>query len=396
MRSSFWQRLARFSPPSPDGTLTGRVRLDARTKNLCKRLRRGDVAVIYHEDLDPTAARSLIELRPAAVVNGARSITGRYPNAGPQMLVDAGIPLIDAAGPEVLRHLREGQRVELRGDSLWSGGQLVARGERLTAATIAERMDAARRNLDRELQSFCENTLHHLQVERLSTFADLALPLLRTRIEGRPVLIVVRGPGYKADLAAARQFIREQRPVLVGVDGGADALLEAGHRPDIILGDMDSASEAALRCGAELLMHAYLDGRPSPARERIRELRLSAHEIAAPGTSEDVAMLLAYQMGAELIVAVGTHFSLIEFLDKHRAGMASTFLTRLKVGSILVDAKGLSRLYRPALGPGPLLALIGSGLFFIAVLALHSPTIQQWVAVVTMQVEIWLRRHGMR
>jgi uncharacterized membrane-anchored protein len=370
--------------------------VDPRTKELCRRLRRGEIAVIDHADLDPTAARALIELGPAAVINAAASITGRYPNTGPQMLLEAGVPLIDGVGKAAFAHMREGQSVEVRGDSVWAGEQLLARGERLTPAAVAERMEAARRNLGEELRRFSENTLEYLAAESVEAFADLPLPELRTRMQGRPVLIVARGDGFKEDLAAARPFIEEQQPVLIAVDGGADALLETGYRPHMIVGDMDSASDGALRCGAELVVHTYRDGRPSPGLERIRTLGLDARPVAAPGTSEDVAMLLAYQNGAELIVAVGTHFSMVEFLDKRRPGMASTFLTRLKVGSILVDAKGLSRLYRPALGMGPLLALIGSGLLFLLVLVIHSPAVQHWLTIVSMGVEIWLRRHGMR
>jgi uncharacterized membrane-anchored protein len=376
--------------------VSGRLRIDRRTKELCKRLRRGDIAVLDHEDLDGTAARALLDLRPSAVVNAAPSITGRYPNAGPRILLEAGIPVLDAVGASALERMREGQRAEVRGESLWCDGKQIATGERLTVEAVAERMEAARQNLGQELQRFSENTLQVLAHEGLEAFADLPLPELRTAIHGRPVLIVVRGSGYKEDLAAARAFIREQRPVLIGVDGGADALVEAGIQPDLIVGDMDSASDLALRSGAEIVVHTYADGRPSPGLRRVQELGIEAKEVAAPGTSEDVAMLLAYENGAELIVAVGTHFSLIEFLDKRRLGMASTFLTRLKVGSILVDAKGLSRLYRPAIGLGPMLLLIGSALLFIAVLAVHSPAVQQWLTIVAMHVEVWLRRHGIK
>lgn len=376
--------------------IAGRARVDRRTKDLCRRLQRGEIAVIHHEDLDPTAALALIEIRPSAVVNAARSLTGRYPNTGPAPLLENGIPVLDDVGTEVMDRVREGQPLELRGEALWSGDERIAAGARLTMEVVDELLEAGRQNLNEELRLFTENTLHYLDSERSFACGDLPIPELRTRIFGRPVMIVVRGRGYKEDLAAARPFIREQRPVLVAVDGGADALLEAGHLPDLILGDMDSATDDALRCGAELLVHAYVDGRPAPGRDRLRQLGLPAKEIAAPGTSEDVAMLLAHQLGAEVIVAVGTHFSLVEFLDKRRRGMASTFLTRLKVGSILVDAKGLSRLYRPALGFAPLAGLVTSAAFFLIVLLAHSPSVRNWMDYVSISVDIWMRRHGVR
>ncbi len=388
--------LVRSKPASARPPIAGRLRVDRRTKRLCQRLRRGDIAVIDHADLDPTAAHALIEIGPAAVVNAARSITGRYPNGGPELLLRARIPILDGVGEESLLRIREGQPAELRGDELWSDGVRVARGERLTSERVESLMALARENLGQELVRFSENTLQYLASEHMLAAGDIPLPEVKTRIFSRPVLIVVRGRGYKEDLAAARPFIREQKPVLIAVDGGADALLEAGYRPHLIVGDMDSASDTALRSGAELVAHAYPDGRSSPASDRIRRLGLELKEAAVPGTSEDLAMLLAYQHGAELIVAVGTHFSLIEFLDKRRHGMASTFLTRLKVGSILVDAKGLSQLYRPAVGFGSMLALVGSALLLIMVVAAHSPAVQQWLALVAWKVEIWMRTRGLQ
>src|SRR5262249_39835298 len=242
----FWRLRSRSQPAALKGALAGRLRLDRRTKEICRRLRPGDVALIDHEDLDPVAARTLIEIGPAAVVNAARSITGRYPNTGPQMLIDAGVALLDAVGSEAFERVREGQLVEVRGEELWLDGRPVARGERLTRERLQEQMEAARQNLGEELRRFSENTLQYLASERFLAITDVPLPDLRTPIFGRPVLIVVRGTGYKEDLAAARSFIREQHPALIAVDGGADALLEAGYQPDLIVGDMDSASEAAL------------------------------------------------------------------------------------------------------------------------------------------------------
>ncbi|HZT44269.1 MAG TPA: putative cytokinetic ring protein SteA [Chthonomonadaceae bacterium] len=324
---------------------THRVLKDRRTKNLIKRLRPGDIALIHHADLDGTAARALVDCKVAAVVNAAPSITGRYPNRGPSVLLEAGIPLLDAVGEAGFAAVSDGRMAVLDGDVVRFEEGTCLQGTRLTAEEVACRMEAARRNLGVELDHFARNTLAYLDAERALLFDPIDVPRLKTRFAGRHVLVVVRGEGYKADLAMLGDYLSDVRPVLLAVDGGADALLEARLRPDVILGDMDSVSDAALRCGAELVVHGYAkgDARGAPGLERLRALGLEGTVFHAPGTSEDVAMLLADELGASLIVAVGTHFSLEDFLDKGRDGMASTFLTRLRIGSKLVDAKGIAR-----------------------------------------------------
>jgi uncharacterized membrane-anchored protein len=227
-------------------------------------------------------------------------------------------------------------------------------------------MDSARAGLNVQLESFAANTMEYLKKERDLLLDGVGVPDCRTSFDGRQALIVVRGYHYKEDLATLRPYIREYRPVLVGVDGGADAIIEGGYTPDMIVGDMDSVSDHALTCGAEIVVHAYRDGN-APGLERVRELGVEPVVFPATGTSEDVAMLLADDKGASLIVAVGTHATLIEFLDKGRAGMASTFLTRLRVGGKLVDAKGVSRLYRQRITNWQLTLLALSGLFALGV-----------------------------
>src|SRR5207253_480769 len=200
----------------------------------------------------------------------------------------------------------------------------------------------------------------------------LDLPDFETDFRDRPALVVVRGVDHKKDLRMLKPYVRDAKPALVAVDGGADAILEDGFRPDMIVGDMDSASDAALRCGAELVVHAYPDGR-APGRDRLDRLGLDYKVVPAPATSEDVALLMAAEKGAQLIVTVGSHFNLVEFLDKSRAGMSSTFLTRLRVGEILVDAKGVSRLYRPSAGRGPILVVtLAAFITFVIVVATSS------------------------
>ena len=339
---------------------TGPARVDRRTKNLTKRLRPGDVAVIDHLDIDRVSAEALVACRPAAVVNAAPSISGRYPNLGPEIIVAAGIPLLDRAGPDVMA-IKDGTAVRLADGRLVAGEDPVGQGELLTPDAVQAAMTSARAGLSAEIEAFAENTMDFLRKERDLLFDGVGVPEIRTDLEGRHVLIVVRGYHYKEDLEILRSYIREYKPVLIGVDGGADALLEARHRPDLVVGDMDSVSDATLRCGAEIVVHAYRDGR-APGLERVRSLGIDPVVFPATGTSEDVAMLLADDKGATLIVAVGTHATLVEFLDKGRSGMASTFLTRLRVGGKLVDAKGVSRLYRARISSFSVLLMLVVGL----------------------------------
>ncbi|CAN5583150.1 putative cytokinetic ring protein SteA [soil metagenome] len=364
--------LRRHRTPDLPGVV-GSARLDRRTKNLTKRLRPGDVAIIDHIDLDRVSAETLIGCQVAAVVNVAPSVSGRYPNLGPELLVRAGVPLVDDVDPEVFVRVGEGDRVRLSGGVLYAGEVPIARGVEQSIASVAQAMEDARAGLAVQLEAFAGNTMEFLRRERELLLDGVGVPHIRTALEGRHVLLVVRGYHYREDLKVLRSYIREYRPVFVGVDGGADALLEEGYRPDVIVGDMDSVSDAALASGAELVVHAYRDGR-APGLARVESLGLEATLFPAAGTSEDVAMLLADSKGASLIVAVGTHATLVEFLDKGRAGMASTFLTRLRVGSKLVDAKGVSRLYRSRISTSSLLLLILATLLTLAIALSVSTT----------------------
>ncbi|MEV6414865.1 putative cytokinetic ring protein SteA [Kribbella sp. NPDC051718] len=357
--------LRRARPPELPGT-AGVVRLDRRTKNLTKRLKPGEIAVIDHVDLDRVSAEALVDCRVAAVVNVADSISGRYPNLGPEILVEAGIPLVDGIGREVFSVLHEGERVRLNDGILYRGEEVVAKGVVQDSASVAQLMDDARAGLSTQLEAFTANTLEYLRQERDLLLDGVGVPAVHTAMDGKHVLIVVRGYDYREDLVALRPYIREYRPVLIGVDGGADALVENGYVPDLIVGDMDSVKDETLKCGAEVVVHAYRNGH-APGSERLERLGVESIEFPATGTSEDVAMLLADSKGASLIVAVGTHNSLVEFLDKGRSGMASTFITRLRVGAKLVDAKGVGRLYRSRVSTLQVVALIAAGLFALGV-----------------------------
>jgi uncharacterized membrane-anchored protein len=373
------RRAERRSREAAEATwsVTGVARVDRRTKRLVKRLRPGDVAVIDHADLDRVAAETLVDAAPSAVVNASQSVTGRYPNVGPLLLCRAGIPLVDDVGDDVLEAVVEGAPVTVDGEKVVVGGEVVASGTRQSTQSIHAAIEGARLNMGPELERFAENTVEYVRQEIDLLTGELAVPDLGCSIAGRHVLIVVRGSDYKEDLGLLRRsgYLRELRPVLIGVDGGADALLELGAVPDLIIGDFDSVSERALRCGAQLIVHGYPDGR-APGSKRLDDLGLAHTVFSAPGTSEDVAMLLAYQEGAELIVAVGTHSSMVEFLDKGRAGMASTFLVRMKVGSTLVDAKGVSRLYKHSVRTSDLVWMIAAAIFTLAVALMLSEPVR--------------------
>jgi len=347
----------RRSRATEPGTVSGTVRMDRRTKRLVGRLRPGDVALIDHVDLDRVAAEALVNAGAGAVLNARPSISGRYPNLGPEVLVRAGVPLVDDLGEELFHLLREGDRVRVDRDTVWLDQEPVGRGTRQDADLVAAAMAEAREGLSVQLEAFVANTMEYLKQERELLLDGVGVPDIETDIGGRHCLIVVRGYDYQADLDVLRPYVREFKPVLIGVDGGADALVEAGYTPDIIIGDMDSVTDDVLRCGAEVIVHAYPDGR-APGLVRVNQLGVPALVFPAAATSEDLAMLLADEKGASLLVAVGTHATLVEFLDKGRSGMASTFLTRLKMGGKLVDAKGVSRLYRQGIPGSSLLLLV--------------------------------------
>lgn len=363
--------------------ISARARVDKKTKRLALRVQKGEIAVIDHQDIDSTCARMLVDCHVGLVINASPSISGRYPNTGPKILHHAGILILDNVGKDVMTTILEGDELRVDGNSVWRGGTMVASGSLLSEDDISRMMEESRGNLSVELEKFAQNTLKFVQEEKSLILDPVDVPDVRTKIFGRHALIVVRGEGFKEDLAIIRSYLQGVRPVLIGVDGGADALIDLGFTPDLIVGDMDSVRDETLRCGAEIVVHAYGSGEhEAPGLERVRQLGLDAKVFPVQGTSEDMAMLLAYEKGAELIVAVGTHSNLIDFLDKGRAGMASTFLTRLKVGPKLVDAKGVSRLYKDQPAAKELLILFAAAFVPILVVVFQSPAVRTWVSYI--------------
>jgi uncharacterized membrane-anchored protein len=370
-------------------SIAGTVRMGRKTKLLVKHLQPGEIAVIDHADLDRIAAEDLVAAGPRAVVNLSPSSTDRYPNIGPLVVVRAGITLVDAPGAELFDVLSDGDEVVLNRGEIRRDGEVVAAGEELYLDDLEERHIRQRERIDDAIRAFAENTAAHVREEGELLAGDFDLPRTRTEFFGRQVLIVVRGTTHRSDLRALRAYIHDVRPLLVGVDGGADAILDEGLQPDLILGDMDSASDTVLRSGAEVIVHAYRDGR-APGSERLEEMGVEYRTAPAIGTSQDVAMLLAYENGAELIVSVGAHFNLLEFLDKNRAGMSSTFLTRIRIGEILVDAKGVSELYNPGISPRLAYAFVGVAVLLIAIIVLISAPLRELADLIWLKIEVLL------
>jgi uncharacterized membrane-anchored protein len=383
--------------PAATRIVGGPVRLGRRTKLLVRRFARGEIAVIDHLDIDRVSAEELIAAGAVAVLNCSPSSGGSYPNLGPQLLVEAGVLLVDLPDDSLFELLSDGDPVLVRvatptpggaarGEVL-RGGETIARGEVLDLARVCAETEARRSEIGEALERFARNTIEHMREERELLAGRIELPRFATDFRDRSTLVVVRGVGHQRDLRALRPFIRDMRPVIVAVDGGAEALLEEGLTPDMIVGDMDSAGEAALRSGAELVVHSYPDGR-APGRGRLEELGLRFKLVPAPGTSQDVALLIAAEKGARLIVSVGSQLNLVEFLDRNRKGMSSTFLTRLRIGEILVDAKGVSRLYRPQPGLTPLLVVIAAGLAAMLAVVWMTPALRDVVELLWLKLQL--------
>lgn len=366
------------------------VKKDRKTKKLAKRIKAGEIALIDHVDIDEVAAKSLVEAKIKMVINASQSISGRYPNVGPGILSDEKILIIDNVGEDVFQKINEDETLIIEEGKIYRGEEFIGEGEILDEARIEAKINNAYENIGKELDRFIDNTIEYAQKEKGLILGDVKIPKMKTNYVDKHVLVVVRGHNYKADLEAIISYIEEVKPVLVGVDGGADALLEFGYSPDVIVGDMDSVSDTALKSAKEIVVHAYPDGR-APGLKRIEKIGLEAVVFPSPGTSEDIAMLAAYENNAKLIVALGTHSNMIDFLEKGRRGMASTFLVRLKIGSRLIDARGVSMLYQSRLKMKYIIALIMTALFPILIIGFMSPKVQTLVQLLEIKLKLLLR-----
>lgn len=325
--------------------------VDSKTKRLLTRIKPYQVAVIMHQDIDEIAANGLIEKRVKKVINFSPSITNKYPSLGLKKLLEAKVAVYDVQGNnEIFNLLSDNKTVQIYRENNDSkavfNDTFEVELKQWNFIEMQQLLIEANENIEKELNKFIDNTLEYAAKEKDFVLKPLNLPKLKTKIQGKHVVVVVRGNNYREDLQALRAYIEDYQPILIGVDGGADALIECGFKPHIIIGDMDSVTDNALKSGAEVIIHAYPDGR-APGLERVKNCDIDYRIIPALGTSEDVAMLLAYNEQAEIIVALGTHSNMVDFLEKGRKGMASTVLVRMKIGTKLIDAKGVSKLYQP-------------------------------------------------
>jgi len=368
--------------------LKGVVRKDVKTKNLIKRLKPGEIALINHKDIDELAALSLVEKKVKCIINVNETISGKYPNQGPSILLNSNIPIFEA--DEILfENIEEGQIVEIKENDIICNGKVLGKCKLLDENRINQLLEIGYSNLEEELEMFIENTLNYAKKEKGLVTGKILVPKTKINLKNKHVLVVVRGKDYKVDLEAIKPYIKEVKPILIGVDGGGDALLDFGLIPDILVGDMDSVSDECLKKAKEIIVHAYPDGR-APGLERVKSLGLDAQIFPAPGTSEDIALLLAYDNKADLIVAVGTHSNMIDFLEKGRKGMASTFLVRLKVGPRLVDAKGVNKLYNSSLKLKYVVGIVIAALIPILIITFRHPLLKDLLLLIKIRIKLLL------
>ncbi len=366
--------------------VVGTARVDRRSAAALRRVGPGDVVVLDHVDLDRALAEALVAAGVAAVVNAASSISGRYANLGPEVLASAGVLIVDEVGVGVFDRLKDGRPVRVDEGVVYVDDEPVASGHELGLAEVRERMAQAREGLATQLQGFTHNATEFLRREPDLLLHGAGVPELDVTLAGRPVVVVTRDFDWEADLAAVRRFLEEQDPVLVAVDAGADVLLDAGHTPDLLVVGQEGLSDAsagpavsdrALTSAREVLVHADSSGRLVGA-ERLERLGVRAQRIAAAGTTSDIALLVVHAGEADVLVAVGSHPGLDEFLDRQRSGLASTFLTRLKVGSRLVDAKAVPLLYSARTPRWRLWLLLLVALLAVAAAVLTTPVGAAW------------------
>jgi uncharacterized membrane-anchored protein len=373
--------MLRSRPVLPGLAATARV--DRRVESLLRRIKPGEIAVVDEVDLDRATAESLVAARVAAVVNAAPSISGRYPTLGPEVLVAAGIVLVDGVGADIMTLAREGSRLRLHDGTVYAGEIRLGSGTVQTAASIAHASAEARDGLTHQLEAFAANTIEFMQRERQLLLDGVGIPDVDVAIRGRQVLVVVPGPGHLEELQRLRGYVREYRPVLIGVGAGADALMAVGHTPDLVVGDPAEVSNAALTSGGDIVLPAFPDGH-APGLHRVQDLGASAVTFPSTANPEDLALLLAARHGASLIVTVGLSTGMVEFLDRGRSGInASTFLTRLQLGGLLVDSTVITTLHRSRISTGAVLLLLGAvALALGAALAVSSAGdgLLTWVA----------------
>ncbi len=354
--------------------LTGTARVDRNIDRLLRRLCPGDIVVLDILDLDRITADALVEADIAAVVNASPSVSGRYPNMGPEVLVTNGVTLIDETGPEVFKKIKDGAKIRLHEGGVYSGDRRLIRGTERTDHDIADLMREAKSGLAAHLEAFAGNTVEFIKSESPLLIDGIGIPDIEVDLRRRHVVIVADEPSAADDLRDLKPFIKEYQPVLVGVAGGADVLFKAGYRPQLIVGDPDQISTEALKCGAQVVLPADADGH-APGLERIQDLGVGAMTFPAAGSAADLALLLADHHGAALLVTAGHTANIETFFDRTRAqSNPSTFLTRLRVGEKVVDAKAVATLYRNHMSGGAIALLAMTMLIAVIVVLWVSRT----------------------
>ena len=372
----------RQRPPLGQLGVVGTARVDRRTRALLPRLRPGDVAVLDHVDLDRATAQALVDAGVVAVVNAAPMISGRYPNLGPEVLVAARIVVVDGVGPQGLAAIGDGRTVRVDGGSVLVDDRPVAVGRRVDPETVATELAAARTGLTTHLETFTHNTTQSLRRAPPLGLHGRGGPRPATRGAGRPVVVVVRGHEHEQELALVRPFVREQQPVLIGVGRGADVLREAGLRADVVVLDAtaneaETPSAKTLKAARDVVVRTDR-GAGRAAVEQLERLGVRPLRFESTATAEDTALMLADAADASLIVGVGLSATLEELLDNQRAGLASTYLTRLKVGHRLVAAAAVPHLYAGRVRPRHLLLVMLSGLIALGAAVGVTPVGQEW------------------
>ncbi len=359
----------------------GPARVHRRTASLLGRLRQGDIAVIDHADMDRETAQSLVDSGVVAVVNAGPMISGRYPNLGPERLVQAGIMVLDTVGPEIFASVKDGAALRIDDAELYVGDSLVAAGREFTVDLLEAEMALARGGLIAQLESFTHNSTEFLRREQDVLLHGLGVPQIATDITGRLVVVVVRSHGWEIELKGIKSFLREQKPILIGVDAGADALVSAGYCPDVVVvsATHDELPAATVLRKARDVVVVVERGASRALTEQFERMSIRPLPFETGATTEDAALLLACANQASLIIGVGMHATLAEFLDRRRPGLASTFLTRLKVGPDLVDAAALPHLYDGAVRPRHLLAVVVAGLVAVAAAIGVTPVGQELI-----------------
>lgn len=385
--------LSRNSSSRPG--VVGTARVDRDIDRLLRRVGPGDIVVMDALDLDRITADALVEAHIAGVVNASPSISGRYPNLGPEVLVANNITLIDSTGPDVFKKIKDGSKIRLHSGGVYSGDRRLIHGVERDDEEIADLMHDAKTGLVAHLEAFAGNTIEFIRSESPLLIDGIGIPDVEVDLYRRHVVVVTDGPGAEDDLKALKPFIKEYQPVLVGVGGGADTLQKAGYLPRLIVGNPEQMSAEVLKCGAQVVLPADSDGHAN-GLERIQDLGIGAMTFPAAGSAADLALLLVDHHGASLIVTVGHSASIEEFFDRSRQqSNPSTFLTKLKVGEKLVDAKAVATLYRNNISGGAIAMLVVAVLFAIvaALWVSHADAIVlNWITIYWDKV--WHLIHG--